>query len=301
MKKGKLQGIIIPTLTPFTEDGRVDYDVLKTLIDYVLAAGAKALIIAGSTGEFLALSSDERRKVLDVSVKHANSRVPVYCATMAPSTWETIEWTKYAEGIGTDGVMIVPPWYTHPTEKEVLHHIESVANSTKLPLMVYNKPDAVGFNISPDMVVELAKIDNVWSLKDSHPQLSRYHHIKSRVGDDIQYLLGMDHLLMEGFVTGIEAAASGIGNAFPKAVCDVYDLVVQKEYEKAAQVYEKLLPIYCYHSTGNRWIQKVKASTTIAGIAVGGTRQPLDSAYPSEVEELKKLISNSGLIEYEKK
>lgn len=300
MGKGKLEGIIIPTLTPFGEDGLVNYDVLKQLIDRVIAAGVQGLIIAGSTGEFLALSTEERKKVLEVSVKHTNSRVPVYCATMAASTWETIEWTKFAEGIGSDGAMILPPWYTHPTEAEVLHHIERVAASTKLPLMIYNKPDAVCVNITPEMVVELAKIDNVWSLKDSHPQLSRYHHIKWRVGDGIQYLLGMDHLLMEGFVAGIEAAASGIGNAFPKAVCSVYELVLRKEYEQAAKLYNRLTPIFCCHSTGNRWIQKVKASTNISGTNVGGTRLPLESAYQSEIEELQTLISRSGLLEYEK-
>jgi 4-hydroxy-tetrahydrodipicolinate synthase len=157
-------GAMTVLITPFAEDGsKIDADRLRRLVDWQIAEGIHGLIPLGSTGEFLSVSLDERQEVVEICVRTAAGRVPVYVGTGAEATAELVELSHEAEAQGVDGVMIIPPFYGVPTEDELFAHYRRVGEAIALPIMVYNNPATANVDLLPTTIARLAEIDNVRS------------------------------------------------------------------------------------------------------------------------------------------
>lgn len=212
-------------VTPFKKDGSLDEEALRLNIDWYIEHGAPGVICTGSTGEFDALSDEEIKRVIEVTLDQVNGRVPVIAGTSATSTWKAKELSKFAEDAGADGVMAVPPYYYHPKEDEIIEHYREVAESINIPVMVYNNPWTSKVDMKPQLIARLAEIDNVRYVKESSGDIRRVEQILRLTGEKLTVFCGSDVLPFESFVLGAQGWVSVAANIIPKEAQKLFELV----------------------------------------------------------------------------
>jgi len=291
MSKKMLEGVIVAMVTPFDEHEEVDLNSLKEIVDYFIEQGVHGILVCGSTGEFAALSSSERKKMFDIVINHVDGRVPVVCGTSACSTKATIELTKYAENAGADAVLVVPPFYTKPKENEVYEHYKLIAESTKLPIIIYNNPWTSKVDIPPHLIAKLAEFNNIKYVKESSGDITRIWKIRSLTNDGITVFCGSENQALESFVMGAKGWVSAAANIIPKQTVELYETAcVKKDFLKARILYEKLLPLLNMLEESGKYIHFSKAALRLIGKKAGNPRKPLLPISPEEEETLKKLL-----------
>jgi 4-hydroxy-tetrahydrodipicolinate synthase len=283
-------GVYAVVCTPFTENDEVDEATLRRHLRFLLDAGVHGVIPTGSTSEFAALSEAERKRVADITLDEVRGRVPVVVGTAAVSTRDTIMYSQYAENAGADGVMIVPPYYCHPTERELYHHYEAVAESVHLPIMLYNNPWTSGVDMQPALVARLAEIENVAYVKESSGDMRRVSEITRLCGDRLTVFCGADNLALEMFAVGIQGWVAAPANAIPRQCVQLYELAaVKKDLDKARELYLKMLPYFTALESG-QFVQYVKASLEILGKPIGAPRKPLLRPAEEDYRKLEGLL-----------
>jgi 4-hydroxy-tetrahydrodipicolinate synthase len=283
-------GVYAVVCTPFTENDEVDEGTLRRHLRFLLDAGVHGVIPTGSTSEFAALSEAERKRVADITLDEVRGRVPVVVGTAAVSTRDTIMYSQYAENAGADGVMIVPPYYCHPTERELYHHYEAVAESVHLPIMLYNNPWTSGVDMQPALVARLAEIENVAYVKESSGDMRRVSEITRLCGDRLTVFCGADNLALEMFAVGIQGWVAAPANAIPRQCVQLYELAaVKKDLDKARELYLKMLPYFTALESG-QFVQYVKASLEILGKPIGAPRKPLLRPAEEDYRKLEGLL-----------
>ncbi|MBC7263185.1 MAG: 4-hydroxy-tetrahydrodipicolinate synthase [Chloroflexi bacterium] len=288
----KLQGIFTVLVTPMTAAEEVDYKTLAALIDYVIEeGGVHGIIPLGSTGEYYALTAEERRKVVEATFQAVRGRRPVVVGANATTTREVIEHCQHAEKWGAAGVMLAAPYYSLPTEDELFEHYKAVNDAIHIPIMLYNFPARSGVDLKPRLVQRLAELDNVQYLKESTGDITRVSEIIRLCGHKITLFCGYDSQALENFVLGAKGWVAGASNFIPRTHVKLFDLAVNKgDFRTARELYYKLLPILSVLEGGGKYIQFVKACCGLVGHPVGPPRRPLLPATPDEVAELEKAL-----------
>ena len=166
MKKVIFKGCGTAIATPFTNDG-INFESLRKLIEFQILEGADSLIVCGTTGESSTMSFDEKKSVIDFTVKIVNHRIPVIAGTGGNNTKETITLSQCAENLGVDGLLLVTPYYNKTTQQGLIHHYAKIAGNVNLPIILYNVPSRTGLNIEPETLLELSKIDNIVAVKEA--------------------------------------------------------------------------------------------------------------------------------------
>ena len=290
-KNRKWFGVYAVVCTPFTKDEELDEAALRRHIRFLLDAGVHGIIPTGSTSEFAALSESERKRIVDITIEEVNGKLPVVVGTAAVSTRDTIRYSQYAENAGADGVMIVSPYYCHPTERELYYHYQAVAESIHLPMMLYNNPFTSGVDMQPALIARLAEMDNVSYIKESSGDMRRVSEIMRLCGDKMTVFCGADNLALEMFAIGVPGWVAAPANAIPKQCVQLYELaVVKKDLEKARELYFKMLPYFTALESG-QFVQYVKASLEILGHSIGVPRRPLLRPSEEEIEHLKEILA----------
>ena len=283
-------GVYVVVCTPFTEGDAVDEGILRRHIRFLLESGVHGVIPTGSTSEFASLTEAERKNILDITLDEVGGRVPVVAGTAAVSTRDTIMYSQYAEKAGVDGVMIVPPYYCHPTEREIFHHYEAVAKSIHLPIMVYNNPWTSGVDMQPALLARLATIENVAYVKESSGDMRRVSEIMRLCGNRLTVLCGADNLALEMLAVGVPGWVAAPANAIPRQCVQLYELVaVKKDLDKARELYLKLLPYFTALESG-QFVQYVKASLEILGRPIGAPRRPLLRPAEEDYRKLEEIL-----------
>jgi len=283
-------GVYVVVCTPFTEGDAVDEGILWRHIRFLLESGVHGVIPTGSTSEFASLTEAERKNILDITLDEVGGRVPVVAGTAAVSTRDTIMYSQYAEKAGVDGVMIVPPYYCHPTEREIFHHYEAVAKSIHLPIMVYNNPWTSGVDMQPALLARLATIENVAYVKESSGDMRRVSEIMRLCGNRLTVLCGADNLALEMLAVGVPGWVAAPANAIPRQCVQLYELVaVKKDLDKARELYLKLLPYFTALESG-QFVQYVKASLEILGRPIGAPRRPLLRPAEEDYRKLEEIL-----------
>ena len=173
-----LQGTFTVMVTPFSEDGRhVDEDAIRRFVEWQIHHGVHGLIPVASTGEFLSLSDAERRRVAELVVKQVDGRIPVLVGAGAENTWDVVRYSREAEDLGADGVLIIPPFYSTPTDDELYEHYAAVGAAISIPIMLYNNPATSNVDMLPPLVARLSEIDNVSYIKESTMDATRVRDI----------------------------------------------------------------------------------------------------------------------------
>lgn len=214
-----LKGVVVPLLTPFDEQGRVDEQALERLVEFLIEAGVHSLNPCGTTGEGLLLDMTERRRVAERTVSAARGRIPVLVQTGAPTTEATIALTRHAREIGAAAANIVSPFYYRYDEAALVQHYVAVADSVpELPIYLYNIPQLTGNALTVTIVTEIARrCPNVIGLKDSSGSLLQIIDMVAVSNNHFQVAIGADGLILSGLSAGVQAAISGNANVFPRS------------------------------------------------------------------------------------
>ncbi len=279
-------------VTPFDHKGNIDFEKTTQLINYLISNGSDALVIAGTTGESPTLSTEEKLALFRHSVKVVDGRVPVVAGTGSNNTYASIELTKKAEEIGVDAIMIVAPYYNKPNQEGLYQHFKTIAESTELPVMLYNIPGRSVINMSVDTIVRLAELPNVVALKDASGDLDAMTAIIAQTGDDFALYSGDDGLTLPVLAIGgtgiISVASHIIGNEMQEMV-KLYESGNPKE---AAKIHQRIVPVmkslFAAPSP-----TPVKTALQLKGLDVGSVRLPL---VPLTEEERQTLVSTLNTI-----
>lgn len=279
-------------VTPFDHKGNIDFEKTTQLINYLISNGSDALVIAGTTGESPTLSTEEKLALFRHSVKVVDGRVPVVAGTGSNNTYASIELTKKAEEIGVDAIMIVAPYYNKPNQEGLYQHFKTIAESTELPVMLYNIPGRSVINMSIDTIVRLAELPNVVALKDASGDLDAMTAIIAQTSDDFALYSGDDGLTLPVLAIGgtgiISVASHVIGNEMQEMV-KLYESGNPKE---AAKIHQRIVPVmkslFAAPSP-----TPVKTALQLKGLDVGSVRLPL---VPLTEEERQTLVSTLNTI-----
>ena len=270
----ELRGTFAVLATPFGENEGINYSGLEHNINWNLEKGVHGIIPLGSTGEFTTLSKEESEKLLNFVIKEVDGRVPIIAGTSADSTAAVIEKSKYAEAQGVDGLLILPPYYFNPLQEEMVNHYSLINQEVNIPVMVYNNPGVTGVDIQLETVLEISKMENINYIKESTGDITRLRDIENGT-DDIITFCGCDELALESFFAGAQGWVSVISNAFPGLSAELFEVSVdQKDYEKAREIYDKLLP-FCKELEGSgKLVQIIKYLMDKRGAVGGFSKQP---------------------------
>ena len=295
-----LKHIIVPLVTPFTQDGELNYEEAKTLVDHLIGKlYCDSILVAGTTGEFHALTNAERIELFTVVKEAAAGRAALVAGTGAGSTREALLLTREAEKLGYDAVMVVSPYYCKPTQEGIYRHFETIARGTSLPVMLYNIPLFSGVNINPETVAGLSKIENVRGIKDelglNPTQMTEYSLVTP---EDFSIYNGDDIMTLCGLVQGAAGTVSGGSHLVGDKIRNMMELFLSGKNEKALQIHLALDPFFkalCPNGRVNP-IPVLKAALEIAGHPVGPCRLPLDPATAQEREQIEKHLSRLEVI-----
>jgi 4-hydroxy-tetrahydrodipicolinate synthase len=292
----RLEGILAALITPFTGDGSsIDEAALRSLVSRLVAAGVGGLISCGSTGEFAALSVQERKRVTEVVVGAAAHAVPVVAHTGALTTRETIELSEHAAGVGATAVMVVPPFYEPPGWAELLDHYVAVARAIEIPLVIYSIPSASGVRMSAEQIAELAAIPGVDFIKDSSGDAVLLTQLLQEYSDRLGIFNGLDSLTFYALAAGARGAVWGAANFIPELTLELYRvLAVEKDLDAARSVWAKIWPI-CHILDSTNYAAAVKTACALLGIPAGPPRAPLRLLAGDARKRLAVAIENAGL------
>jgi 4-hydroxy-tetrahydrodipicolinate synthase len=266
-------GTFTMLVTPFTSDGgEIEEAVLKDFVDWQIDQGIAGVIPLGSTGEFLSLTDEERRRVASIVVRQANGRIPVLVGTGAENTRDAVRFSREAQDLGADGVLVIPPFYSTPTDAEITRHYESIAASISIPVMVYNNPATANVNLSPALVASLSRIPNVSYIKDSSLDATRVRDI-IRLSDRRMTVFG-GILGFEAFMNGAMGWTAVAANLMPRECADMFRLCVHKaDVHAARELYHKILPVIELVGE-HRYVSATKKALELMGLPVGPPRPP---------------------------
>jgi len=292
--KKKLEGVLAVMCTPFDHYGEVDEGSLRNHIRYLVdKGGVHGVMPTGSTGEFTALSDDEIRRVLDITVDEVAGKVPVVPGTAAVSTKQTIERTQYAKDAGADGALIVAPYYCHPNDDEIYGHYHAICSEVDIPIVLYNNPGTSGVDMKPDLITKLAQLDQIQYVKESSGDMTRLTELITMCGDKVDIFCGCDTLTMEMFLMGAKGWVSPPANIIPEQCVKLYELAaVKKDIAKAGKLYLELLPLFRMFESSGQYVQLVKYGLEILGRPVGPPRLPLLPPCRESQLELEKLLKS---------
>jgi len=281
--------ILTAMVTPFDEQGEIDYPATEHLINYLLANGTDGLIISGTTGESPTLSKQEKVDLFTFAVEVVNGRAPVIAGTGSNNTRESIELTKLAENTGVDGIMLVAPYYNNPSQEGLYQHFKTISEATTLPVMLYNVPGRSVVNIAVDTVIRLSKVQNIVSIKEANGNLDMMTEIINNTPEDFSLYSGDDSLTLPVLAIGgagvISVASHIIGNEMQEMIAHFNS----GNLKEAAKVHGSLLPIikslFAAPSPS-----PVKAALNLNDIPVGGVRLPMIPLNDEELHTLKKAL-----------
>ncbi|MHA1938023.1 MAG: 4-hydroxy-tetrahydrodipicolinate synthase [Candidatus Thorarchaeota archaeon] len=284
------RGILPAMVTPFTNDDKINKQVLRELVDYLISNGVHGLFAVGSQGEFYALTKEEKKQILEIVVDQSAGRVPVYAGTGAVATREVIELNEIAEQIGVDAVSILTPYFINPTQEELYGHYREIAQATRLPILVYNNPGRTGINMSAKLVERLADIDNIIGIKDSSGDITLTgEYIRQTNAKEFYVLAGRDTLILATLLYGGGGSIAATANVVPSMVVDIYNYFVEGNIEKAKEAQRALAPLRISFELGTFPVV-IKEALEIIGIDAGPARAPVKDLDAKSRNNLKKIL-----------
>ncbi len=282
------KGSFTVMVTAFDREGRLNLDAQARFTDWQIRQGTHGLVPLGSTGEFLSMTAEERRDIGRCVIETAAGRVPVYVGAGAERTEDVVENVRLAERQGADGVMVIPPFYSTPTEAELLNHYARISDATALPIMLYNNPATANVDLTPDLVARLADIPNVRSIKESTMDVTRVRDIVELCGDRIRVFGGI--MGFESFVEGAEGWISVCANLLPAECGELYRRVAEeRDLDGGLSLYRRILPAVRLVG-GHRYVSATKAALKAIGFDMGQPRSPRLPLPPEEMPEVERVL-----------
>jgi 4-hydroxy-tetrahydrodipicolinate synthase len=273
--KIKLEGIIPPHITPFTNKDEIDEPALRKLIHFWLDRGLNGLMACGSNGEAPYLSREERRKIAAIVIDEVNGKVPVIAGTGAPSTKETILLTQDAADIGVDAAIVVTPYYFKPNSDELIAHYSAVLNAVDVPVILYNVPKFTGYNLNPTIVVELVEqYSQIIALKDSSGSFGQIADIIRQVGEKISVFAGTGDLILSSLLMGGMGGIVGVANVAPRLCSSIFRYYKKGQLDEAKNRQMIILQLNNLLTKRYNQISCTKEVMNQMGLPAGYPRRP---------------------------
>ena len=290
------KGAGVAITTPFLANGEVDYDTFRDQIEYQIQNGTDAIIVCGTPGEASCLSHEEHLDCIKFCVEVVNKRIPGIAGTGSNCTETAIYLSTEAEKYGVDGLLVVTPYYNKATQKGLIEHYTMVANSVKLPIIMYNVPSRTGCNILPQTAAKLCKnVPNIVGIKEASGDISQVAKVALLCGDDIDIYSGNDDQIIPILALGGKGVISVLSNIAPKQTHDICQAFFDGDTAKAAKLQIEAIPL-----VGALFCEvnpiPVKKAIELQGRDTGVVRRPLTEMEPQNAERLKKEMQAYNVL-----
>jgi len=291
------RGIIVPVITPFTSEGRINEPVLRKVIDFLIDNGVHGIFPMGSCGEFYGVDEDDYRRVLEIAVDQANGRVPVYAGANHITTRGTVKLIRIAEKAGVDAITVLTPMFTALSQEELYMFFKTVAESTNLPVIMYNNKPKTNLTIEPETVARLAAIANIVGIKDStgdFTNTAEYIRLTRHLGN-FSVLIGRDTLIHAALCYGATGAIASCANVAPRLTADIYDRYMAGDMAGSLEAQYRLAPLRIAFNLGS-FPEVVKAALEMQGFEVGKSLDPIAELPPDKKEKLRSLLVSMEIL-----
>lgn len=291
----KFGSLLTAMVTPFKEDSAFDSAQAARLARHLLDIGNDGVIVAGTTGESPTLTDEEKLALFRVTVEEVGGEGTVIAGTGTNDTASSVALTQEAEKLGVDGIMAVVPYYNRPPQQGLYEHFRAIAQSTSLPVMLYDVPSRTATSLEPSTVARLAQIDNIVAIKDASGDMQRVAALRRMTSDDFDIYAGDDVLTLPMLSIGgagvVSVAAHVVGRRL-RALIEAYR---KGDVHTAASIHLELLPIFDGMFLTTNPIP-VKAAVNLLGIDVGPVRPPLSELSDEEMQALRRILEENGLL-----
>lgn len=293
--KSIFTGSCCAIITPFDKNGNANFDVLGQIIEQQIDGGTDAICACGTTGEASTMNDKEHLDVIEYIVKKVDGRIPVIAGTGSNDTRHGIALCKDAVSLGADGLLIVTPYYNKTTQRGLIHHYETLADSVDKPIILYNVPGRTGVNIAPATLKALSDHPNIAGIKEASGNMAQVVEMISLCGDKLDFYSGCDEINVPIASVGGKGAISVLANVAPKQTHDMMQYALDGNFREAARLQCEALDLinslFCEVNP-----IPVKEAMNILGFNAGPTRLPLYKMAEENVERLKASMKNYGIL-----
>ncbi len=280
----------VALITPFKEDGSVDYESLLRLVEYQVQNGIDFLCVLGTTAETPTLTAEEKRKIKSLVIERVNGRVPILLGVGSNCTQTVIDTIKNEDMTGVDALLIAVPYYNKPSQEGIYQHYKAIAQSTKLPIVLYNVPGRTGVNMTAATTLRLAHdFDNIVAIKEASGDISQMDEIIKKKPENFDVISGDDGITFPLITLGAVGVISVIGNAFPKEFSRMTRLALAGDYNSALTIHHQFTELFkLLFVDGNP--AGVKAMLSMMGMIENKLRLPLVPTRITTYEEMRKVL-----------
>jgi len=289
------EGIVTAMVTPMNSDQSLNFEATKKHIDFLIDKGVHGLFILGTNGEFHVLSFEEKCEFAKFVIEYVNKRVPVYAGAGECSTKETIRLAQAYERFGADAISVITPYLVRINQEEIIQHYTKIAQSVKIPVILYNIPANTGVNIDASSLEVLMKIPNIKGIKDSSGNSETIQSYMSIIKDnDFSLLIGSDSKILEGLKLGAKGAVASTSNAIPEHILSLYDsfnngnIELAEKLQRDVDVIRNVFKLATVPSI-------VKRCVSLRGVGVGEARYPVLSIGGQFDDQITKMLQFYGL------
>tara|TARA_B100000029_G_scaffold453503_1_gene479347 strand:- start:545 stop:1450 length:906 start_codon:yes stop_codon:yes gene_type:complete len=287
----KFEGIYTPLVAPFFADFKLNESAMSDTIEMLIKSEINGLVIAGTTGEYYAMTMKERFYIMSLAKEMISGRLPTIFGTGAMRTEDSIEYAKYAKNIGADAILIATPPYAYPTGREIALHALAIDRAANLPIMLYNYPGRMCVNMDEETLDRLGRSHNFCAIKESSGDPNRLH-LLARDYPHISLSCGMDDQALEFFAWGARSWVCAGSNFAPEAHIALYKTCAKNgDFDKGRKIMSSMLPLMRVLEQGGKFVQCIKYGLTIRGIDVGPPRKPLHPLNKDEKRILEEVIN----------
>ena len=292
MKKFKWEGVMPAITTQFDVTGNLDLNTFKINLSHQINAGVNGIILGGTLGEASTLTNQEKQQLLAVTLGEVNGKIPVIMNIAEQATIEAIRLAQKAESEGADGLMLLPPMRYKATDEETVIYFSTIANATKLPIMIYNNPIDYKIEVTLEMFAALESYKNITAVKESTRDITNITRMINRFGDRFQILCGVDTIAMEALLMGANGWVAGLVDAFPRETVAIYSYCKQGELEKARSIFSWFLPLLEL-DISPQLVQNIKLCELATGMGTGHVRPPRLPLKGAELERVRSIIKTA--------
>lgn len=282
--------VITAMVTPFHEDGSVNYEGAAELARHLVANGSDGLVVAGSTGEAATMTAEEKLKLFEVVLEAVGDRASIIAGTGSNDTMATVRFTQAAEKVGVHGALVVGPYYNKPTQEGFYQHFKTIAEATSLPIMLYNVPGRTASNIAPETVARLAEIPNIVAIKEASGNIEQATEIIRVTPADFKVYSGDDAMTLPLLAVGGEGIVSVAGHVVGNQIQAMIQAFLAGDIKKAQEINLSILPVFKAMFIVTNPIP-VKTSVGLLGLPAGPLRLPLTAADDAVVAKLKAVLA----------
>ena len=288
------KGAGVAIVTPFTEDG-VNFDELGRIIEDQITGGTDSIVITGTSGESATMSDEEHRAAIKYAVDKVAGRIPVIAGTGSNETAYAVELSKYAESVGADALLVVTPYYNKATQKGLIKHFTTIADSVNVPIVLYNVPSRTGVNITVSTFKELSQHPNIKAVKAASGNMSQIMRVRAACGDDLDIYSGNDDQIVPILSLGGKGVISVLSNVAPRQTHEIAASYLEGDVKKSCRLQleaiELIDALFCEVNP-----IPVKTALNLMGKEVGPLRGPLCEMEEKNVERLKAAMKNYGIL-----